>query len=134
MAFNTAISAMMVFTNHLAKLDVAPREAVEKLVAMLSPFAPHVAEEAWAALGHTGTIAYVPWVQWDEALCIDNTSQMGVQVNGKVRGSIELANDATQDEAMETAMAVESVKKFVDGKDIKKVIYVPGKIVNIIAK
>ena len=84
MAFNTAISALMVFTNALQKLENPPKDAVEKLVLMLSPFAPHVAEECWAKLGHSGTIAYEGWVEWDEELCVDNTAKLGIQVNGKV--------------------------------------------------
>merc|ERR1712194_161176 len=111
MSFNTAISAMMV-----------------------SPFAPHIGEECWSLLGHDGTLAYHPWVEHDEALCIDNTVTMGVQVNGKRRGAIEIAKDADQEAAMAEAMKVQSVCKQVDGKDVKKIIYVPGRILNIVAK
>jgi len=135
MSFNTAISAMMVLTNHLASLnDQVPREAAEKLALMVSPFAPHIGEECWSLLGHDGTLAYHPWVEHDEALCIDNTVTMGVQVNGKRRGAIEIAKDADQEAAMAEAMKVQSVCKQVDGKDVKKIIYVPGRILNIVAK
>jgi len=138
MSFNTAISAMMVLTNHLTSLmkDEAgvPREAAEKLVLMVSPFAPHLGEECWNLLGHEDSLAYQPWVEYDEALCIDNTVKMGVQVNGKTRGEIEIAKDADQEGAMAEAMKVTSVFNQVDGKDVKKVIYVPGRILNIVAK
>ena len=135
MSFNTAISAMMVLTNHLTSLkDQVPREAAEKLALMVSPFAPHIGEECWSLLGHDETLAYHPWVEYDEALCVDNTVKMGVQVNGKKRGEIEIAKDADQEGAMAEAMKVASVSNQVEGKDVKKIIYVPGRILNIVAK
>eukprot|EP00579_Thalassiosira_antarctica_P009046 CAMPEP_0201901358 /NCGR_PEP_ID=MMETSP0902-20130614/54120_1 /ASSEMBLY_ACC=CAM_ASM_000551 /TAXON_ID=420261 /ORGANISM="Thalassiosira antarctica, Strain CCMP982" /LENGTH=891 /DNA_ID=CAMNT_0048435271 /DNA_START=132 /DNA_END=2807 /DNA_ORIENTATION=- len=135
MSFNTAISAMMVLTNHLTSLkDQVPREAAEKLALMVSPFAPHLGEECWSLLGHGETLAYHPWVEYDEALCVDNTVKMGVQVNGKKRGEIEIAKDLDQDGAMAEAMKVPSVFNQVDGKDVKKIIYVAGRILNILAK
>mmetsp|Transcript_4517 Transcript_4517/g.6423 ORF Transcript_4517/g.6423 Transcript_4517/m.6423 type:complete len:894 (-) Transcript_4517:79-2760(-) len=135
MSFNTAISAMMVLTNHLQSLkkDI-PREAAEKLALMVSPFAPHLGEECWQLLGHEESLTYHPWVEYDEALTVDSTIKMGVQVNGKVRGEIEIAKDADQDTAMELAMAQERVAAQTEGKDIKKVIFVPGRILNIVAK
>jgi leucyl-tRNA synthetase len=133
MSFNTAISAMMVLTNHLITLkDKVPREAVEKLILMVSPFAPHLGEECWSILGHEKSLAYHPWVDYDEALCVDDTARMGVQVNGKTRGEIEISKDASQDEAMAEAMNVQSVFNQVDGKDVKKIIFVQGRILNII--
>jgi len=135
MSFNTAISAMMVLTNHLQSLkDKVPREAVEKLALMISPIAPHLGEECWSLLGHETSLAYEPWVQFDEELCVDNTVKMGVQVNGKARGEIEIAKDADQETAMAEAMKQSSVESQLDGKDIKKIIYVPGRILNIVAK
>ena len=135
LSFNTAISAMMVFTNHLTSLkEQVPREAAEKLALMVSPFAPHLGEECWSLLGHEGSLAYHPWVEYDEALCVDNTVKMGVQVNGKKRGEIEIPKDADQDGAMTEAMKVQSVSNQIDGKDVKKIIYVPGRILNIVAK
>ena len=85
-------------------------------------------------MGHEGSLAYHPWVEYDEALCIDDTIKMGVQVNGKKRGEIEIAKDADQEGAMAAAMEVASVFNQVDGKSVKKVIYVPGRILNIVAK
>lgn len=133
MSFNTAISAMMVLTNHLTSMkDQVPREAVEKLVLMISPFAPHLGEECWSLLGHEESLAYHPWVEYDETLCVDDTVRIGVQVNGKTRGEIEIPKDANQDEAMAEAMKVQSVFNQVDGKDMKKIIFVQGRILNII--
>jgi leucyl-tRNA synthetase len=135
MAFNTAISALMVLTNHLTTLkDKVPREAAEKLTLMVSPFAPHLGEECWNLLGHDGSLAYHPWVVYDEALCVDNTVTIGVQVNGKKRGEIEILVDADQEVAMEQAMKVQTILNQVHGKEVKKVIFVPGRILNIIVK
>ena len=135
MSFNTAISAMMVLTNHLQGLKGnVPREAAEKLALMVSPFAPHIGEECWSLLGHGESLAYHPWVEFDEALCIDNTVKMGVQVNGKKKGEIEISKDADQDGAMAEAMKQQSVTNFLVGKETKKIIYVPGRILNIVAK
>jgi leucyl-tRNA synthetase len=135
MSFNTAIAAMMVLTNHLTTLkEKVPREAAEKLTLMVSPFAPHLGEECWSLLGNKESLAYHPWVEYDEALCVDNSVTIGVQVNGKKRGEIEIATDASQDDAMAEAMKVQTILNQVDGKDVKKVIYVQGRILNIIAK
>jgi leucyl-tRNA synthetase len=135
MAFNTAISAMMVLVNHLQTLkNKVPFEAAEKLALMVSPFAPHLGEECWSLLGHKESLAYHPWVDFDETLCVDDTVNMGVQVNGKARGSITIAVDADQDTAMAAAKAVERVMSQLEGKEIKKIIYVPGRILNIVAK
>jgi leucyl-tRNA synthetase len=135
MSFNTAISAMMVLTNHLNSLkDKVPREAAEKLTLMVSPFAPHLGEECWKQLGNDESLAYHPWVEHDESLCVDNTVTIGVQVNGKKRGEIEIAVDGDEEGAMAEAMKVQSILNQVDGKEVKKVIFVPGRILNIIAK
>lgn len=135
MAFNTAISAMMVLTNHLAGLkENVPREAVEKLVLMVSPVAPHLGEECWRLLGHEHSLAFEPWVEYDEAFCFDDTVAMGVQVNGKTRAEIQIAVDADQETAMAAAFDQVKVKAQLEGKDIKKVIYVAGRILNIVAK
>lgn len=135
MAFNTAISALMVFTNHLQSLkDGVPLEAAQNLALMVSPFAPHLGEECWSTLGHDESLAYYPWVEYDEELCIDDTVTMGVQVNGKARGEITVAKEATQEDVMNAAKEVERVQAQLDGKEIKKIIYVPGRILNIVAK
>mmetsp|Transcript_17554 Transcript_17554/g.33290 ORF Transcript_17554/g.33290 Transcript_17554/m.33290 type:complete len:922 (-) Transcript_17554:52-2817(-) len=135
MSFNTAISSMMVLTNHLQTLkDQVPREAAEKLTLMVSPIAPHLGEECWNILGHEESLAYEPWVEYVEELCVDNTIKMGVQVNGKVRGEIEIAKDADQETAMAEALNQSKIEVQLEGKQIKKIIYVPGRILNIVAK
>ncbi len=130
--FNTAISAMMILANHLNGLDPAPREGVEKLVLCLSPFAPHLAEELWAALGHGPSIADVAWPSFDPAQCEDDVVEVGVQVNGKVRGRVRLAKDASEEVAREAAAAEPNVARFLENKTLKKLVYVPGRIINLI--
>jgi len=130
MSFNTAISAMMVLANHMNGVEGGvKKESVEKLAIMLCPFAPHIAEEMWEKLG------YEPWVEFDESLCVETSVVMGVQVNGKVRGEISI-NKSEEDEsvAMELALAVDKVKEFVDKGEIKKIIFRPGRILNLIVK
>merc|ERR1719506_3425502 len=97
LAFNTTISALMVLAAKLVGLDAPPTDACEQLAKMVSPFAPHLGEECWKVLGHSQSLAHEPWVDWDEALCVDATATVAVQVNGKVRATIELAPDASQD-------------------------------------
>jgi leucyl-tRNA synthetase len=135
MSFNTAISAMMVLTNHLQSLkDGVPLEAAEKLALMVSPFAPHLGEECWKMLGHEESLAYHPWVEYDEHWCQDRTVIIGVQVNGKVRGEIEITKDAEESEAVDAAMKIPKVSSQIEGKEIKKIIFVKGKMVNIVAR
>lgn len=135
MGFNTAISALMVLSNHLQSLQTkVPVEAAESLALMVSPFAPHLGEECWSLLGHEESLAYAPWVTYDEALCVDDTITMGVQVNGKARGEITISKDADQEAAMTAARDVDKVQAQLKDKDIKKIIYVPGRILNIVAK
>ncbi len=134
MGFNTAITAMMVLTNHLMSMKEVPRFAAETLTLLVSPMAPHLGEELWSKLGHDDTLAYEPWPQYDESLCIDDTVEIGVQVNGRTRGTVELARSASSDQARAAALAVESVAKHVEGKDLKKFIYVPQRIINFVVR
>jgi leucyl-tRNA synthetase len=135
MSFNTAISALMVLTNHLQSLkDKVPLEAAKKLTLMISPFAPHLGEECWRVLGNDESLAYHPWVEYDEALCVDNEITMGVQVNGKARGEITIPADADEETAVAAAKEVDKIMNQIEGKTIKKIIYIPGRILNIIAK
>jgi leucyl-tRNA synthetase len=129
---NTAISAMMILVNHLNGFEQPPREAVEKLLLCLAPFAPHLTEELWAQLGHAPSIAQVAWPTFDPALCVDDVLEIAVQVNGKVRGRAALARDADEAAARAAALADPNVSKFLDGKALKKLVYVPGKILNFI--
>ena len=132
MRFNTAISAMMILTNHLNGLERIPRAAYERLLLCLSPFAPHLTEELWSQLGHAPSIATVAFPSYDPALIKDDTIEIGVQVNGKVRGRIQIALDAGEAEARSAALADENVCRFLEGKTEKKFVYVPGRIVNFI--
>ncbi len=132
MRFNTAISAMMIMVNRLRELESVPREAADAFALILSPFAPHLGEELWRRLGHTESLAYEPWPSYDAALVIDDVIEMGVQVNGKFRAAVQLARDATEEQARSVALADPKVKAHVEGKPLKKVIYVPGKILNFI--
>ncbi|HXJ32557.1 MAG TPA: leucine--tRNA ligase [Candidatus Eisenbacteria bacterium] len=132
MRFNTAVSAMMILTNHLQALDHPPREALEKLVLCLSPYAPHLAEELWERLGHTPSIADHPWPTYDPALCVDDQIEIAVQVNGRVRGRITVARDTPEAVARDLALGDEGAKPFLEGKTVKKIVYVPGRIVNLI--
>ena len=132
--FNTAIAQMMVFINSARKDDDLPLEYVEGFVKMLAPIAPHLMEEIWQRLGHDHSLTYAPWPSYDESKLKTDTYDMMVQVNGKLRGSITASVDETDDEIKQAALANENVQKYTTGKDIKKIIVVPRKIINIVAK
>ncbi len=133
MHFNVAISQMMVFINECYKQDSLPLEYVEGFVKMLAPIAPHVCEELWSKLGHEDSISYASWPTFDASKLIDEQVEYVVQVNGKVRAHIQTERDADRQNVENIALANENVKEFVDGKNIRKVIVVPNKIVNIVA-
>jgi leucyl-tRNA synthetase len=130
--FNTAIAAMMEFSNHLTGLKVRPRKVLETLVLILSPFAPHLAEELWSALGHNPTLAYQPWPQFDEALTKSDQVEVPIQVNGKLRARITVPADIDDESLRKLALADERVQVLIAGKQVKKVIVVPKKLVNIV--
>lgn len=132
MRFNTAISAMMEFVNVVTPTAERPRETLEPLVLLLAPFAPHLAEELWSRLGHATTLAYAPWPTWDEALIQDSTVTYAVQVNGKLRGQVELAPDVGEAVAIAAAREVENVRRFLEGQVEKKVVFVKGRMVNFV--
>lgn len=134
LAYNTAISQMMIFVNAAYKNGSCPREYAEGLVKMLSPICPHVGEEMWQKLGHNDTIAYAEWPKYDEAKMVEDTIEIGVQVNGKVRGTVMLAVDEENDSAIEKAKQVEGVARSIEGKTVVKAIYVKGRIVNLVVK
>ncbi len=132
MRFNTAIAAMMEYTNHLTPLVIRPRTALEPFVLLLAPFAPHLAEELWQALGHGSTLAYEPWPVFDPALLVASTIEVPVQVNGKIRARLSVAPDIGKDELEQLALADTKVIENLAGRAPRKVIVVPGKLVNII--
>jgi leucyl-tRNA synthetase len=129
--FNTAISQLMVFINESYKATVLPKEYMEGFVKLISPIAPHLAEELWEKLGHEGTVSYEAWPAFNEAKLVDDEVEIVVQVNGKVKAKLMVANDATK-EALEQ-IAMEEIKDQIEGKTVRKVIAVPGKLVNIVA-
>ena len=134
LAFNTAISQMMIFVNEVYKIGKCPKEYAEGIIKMLSCITPHIGEEIWSILGHNDTIAYESWPVYDESLCKDDTIEIVVQINGKVKAKLNIVVDADQESVMAMAMADEAVKAAVEGKNIVKQIYVPNKLVNIVAK
>ncbi|KAF0335259.1 leucine--tRNA ligase [Pediococcus acidilactici] len=134
MRFNTAISQMMVFVNEAYKADALPMVYMEGLVKLLSPIIPHVAEEIWQIMGHDETITYETWPTYDESKLVQDTVQVILQVNGKVRSKVEVEKDLDQAELEKIALADERIQQWTAEKDIKKVIVIPNKIVNIVAK
>ena len=134
LAFNTAISQLMIFMNAAYKAGKCPKEYAEGVIKLLSPVTPHVCEEMWSRLGHGKTIAYEAWPTYDEKELEVDTIEIAVQINGKLRGKITVGVDEEQDSALAKAKEQPEVKAFLDGKNIVKEIYVKGRIVNIVAK
>ncbi len=138
LSFNTAIAALMEYVNDLYKYKVDGfsretwRQAIEALVQMTEPFAPHMTAELWQELGHEDLIQHATWPTWDDALIVESTMKIAVQVNGKVRAEIEVSADAGEDEVKQTALTQENVAKFVADAEPKKVIYVTGRLVSIV--
>jgi leucyl-tRNA synthetase len=131
---NTAVAKLITLNNHLTGLSAVPREAAEAMVLMSAPVAPHIAEELWARLGHEGGVAYADFPVVDERYLVEDTLTYPVQINGKVRGRIEVAADADEATVKAAALAEEKVAANLAGKDVKKVIVVAGKLVSIVAK
>ena len=131
--FNTAISQLMVFINEAYKADVLPISYVEGFVKLISPIAPHIAEELWDKLGYSGTIAYEGWPAFDEAKLKDDEVEIVIQINGKVKHKLLVPINTNKDALEQIAMDDDKIKEQIDGKTIRKVIAVPGKLVNIVA-
>ena len=129
---NTAAAKLIEFTNHLTKQSVTSRAALEPLVLMLAPLAPHLAEELWRRLGHEASLAHGPFPVADETYLVEDSVEYPVQVNGKVRGRVTVAADADSDAVQAAALAEEKVVAFLDGRTPKKVIVVPGRLVNVV--
>jgi leucyl-tRNA synthetase len=130
--FNTAIAKLIELNNTVTKLDATPREVAEPMVVMLSPLVPHLAEELWRQLGHDDTITYVPFPDADPALLVDETIEVPVQVNGKVRGRIDVAADADAATMEAAALSDERIVSILEGATPRKVIVVPGRMVNVV--
>ena len=134
MSFNTAIARMMEFTNFFTKQEPRPRGAMEKFVLLLSPFAPHVAEELWAALGHKTTLAHEPWPAFDEAAIREDTIEVPVQINGKLRGRIQVPTGIDKAALESAARGDAKIAELLAGKTVVKAIVVPGRMVNFVVK
>jgi leucyl-tRNA synthetase len=134
MRFNTAISQMMVFVNHFTAQETTPRAAMKVFVQLLAPFAPHLCEELWQAIGEHDSLSYTPWPAYNAELVKADTVTLAVQVLGKLRGTLEVEPNAEQAGLEAMAKKIESVARFLEGKEIVKVIYVRGKILNFVVK
>lgn len=133
MRFNTAISQMMIFVNHLYKTTKVTKETAKNFALVLAPFAPHLAEELWAFLGHSNTLSYESWPTFNPDLAKDDQITVAVQVNGKTRGTFEVAADISKDELFKIIKSDEKIAKYLEGTIVKE-IYVPGKICNFVVK
>ena len=131
--FNTAISQMMVFVNEAYKAEILPIQYMEGFVKLLSPICPHITEELWSRLGHNDTLAYASWPAYDESKLVDNEVEIVIQINGKVRAKLQVPADITKEEMEKTVMENGKVLEQIDGKTVRKVIAIPGKLVNIVA-
>ncbi|MBQ2000839.1 MAG: class I tRNA ligase family protein, partial [Clostridia bacterium] len=135
MKFNTAIAALMSLLNSISEIDgKVTRGELKTILLLLSPFAPHLCEEMWETLNYGGTINDQNWPQYDEAKCVDNEIEIVVQVNGKIRARMKIANDEAQDSVISKAKADEKVAAEISGKTIVKELYVKGKLVNIVVR
>ena len=132
--FNTAISQMMIFINAVYKEEEFPKEFAEGFVKLLNPIAPHITEELWSMLGHNNTIAFESWPTYDDNKLVDEEYTMVVQVNGKVRGKIIVNSNTSEEEMKELAKTIENVQKYIEDKEIVKIITIPKKLVNIVIK
>jgi len=130
--FNTAISAMMILVNQYDKKVKISKKGFETLLILLSPFAPHIAEELWQRLGHVSSIFLAPWPKGDSTKTLLEITNIAVQVNGKVRAIIAVTPGMTEDDVKGQARESKQVKAYTEGKTVKKVIYVPGKILSIV--
>ena len=133
-SYNTAIPAFMIATGELAQQKCVSREVLEKLVVLLAPFAPHVAEELWEKLGHTTTVCDAEWPIFDESHLKEDSVTLSVSFNGKTRFTLDFPADASADAIREATLASEQAQKYLEGKNVVKVIVVPGRIVNIVIK
>jgi len=133
MAFNTAIAKLIELNNALVALPEVPREVAEPFVLMLAPLAPHMAEELWQRMGHDESLAYEPWPTFDPDLLVEDEIELPVQIMGKVKARIMVPADADDKTVEETALTDANVKALLEGKTVRKVIVVSGRMVNIVA-
>ena len=134
LSFNTAISQLMIFVNTVNKEESFPMEYRIGFIKLLNPIAPHITEELWSMLGNNDTIAYESWPVYDESKLVVDEIEIGVQVNGKLRGSIKVTNDTTEEDMVKLALENENVSRHTEGKEIIKTIVIKRRIVNIVVK
>ena len=132
--FNTAVSQLMIYCNHLQKCNTVSKKLIEELVIILSPFVPHIAEEFWSLLGQSQTISYQSWPQYSEDLIQLDEVTIAVQVNGKLRANINVSKDSNESDVISEAMSLENVKKFTSDGNIVKTIYVPNRLLNFVVQ
>jgi len=130
--YNTAIAAMMEYVNEVRSAECGVRSAMEPLLVLLAPYAPHLAEELWSALGHDATIFTAPWPGYDDRIAAGGDVEIAVQVNGKLRGLINVPRGTSQDDVVKRALADAGIRKFVDGKPIRKTVYVQDRLLNLV--
>ena len=131
-SYNTSISAFMICVNELSQQKCKNKEMLKTLVVLIAPFAPHIAEELWEALGGEGSVCDAQWPKWDEQYLVENSVKLGVAFNGKTRLEMEFAADADNKTIEEAVLADERAKKYLEGFQVKKVIIVPKRMVNIV--
>ncbi|MCQ2475359.1 MAG: leucine--tRNA ligase [Clostridia bacterium] len=134
LAFNTGISQMMIFVNAVYKAGSCPKEFAEGLVKLLSPVCPHICEEIWQILGHDNTIAFESWPTYDESKCVDDSVEIAIQINGKVKEKLVISAEATNEEALTLAKSMDKIAEAIEGKQIIKELYVKGRLVNIVVR
>jgi len=132
LSFNTAISAMMIFVNACLKQEALPKAAMAKFLILLSPFAPHIAEELWGELGNKKSIFLSVWPGYNPKMIVDVNINLAIQVNGKIRDTLEVPAGTKEDEVKKLALASEKIQKWIDGKEVKKIIYVKGKLISVV--
>ena len=133
LSFNTAVSQMMIFVNEFMKYNERPKKAIEKFVLALAPFVPHIAEELWEILGNKFSIFEEKYPEYDESKIVKKNVEVVVQVNSKIRGKLSMAAGSSQEEVEAAALIDDNVQKYLEGKTIRKIIFVKDKIFNIIA-
>ena len=131
---NTAIASMMELSNLMVKQKVSPRAILEPFIQLLAPFAPHIAEELWSRLGHEGSIGAVPWPAFDEALLVESTVTYPIQVNGKLRAQLEVSADEEKDAVLAAAKALPKIQRYLEEGTLRREIFVPGRMVNLVIK
>ena len=133
-SYNTSISAFMICVNELSQLKCKNREVMRTLVTLIAPFAPHIAEELWEMLGGKGSVCDSPWPKWNEEYLVENSVRLGVAFNGKTRFDMEFAADAANDVIEKAVFADERTAKYIENKEVLKVIIVPKRMVNVVLK